>query len=620
MVLAQDQDPVELVLSLVQRAKRIGHGRYMAMCPAHRDDQNSLQITRGNSGNVLLKCFAGCSFDDVVRALGITPRDTFAPNQSRSDVLAVYNYETEGGVLLYQVLRRFPKRFVQRRPDPQDRTRWIYDLEGVQPTLYRLPDLVSNRERAVVVVEGEKDADRLWSEGVCATTNSAGAGKWKAEHTRWLVGRPMVVVIPDNDNTGGRHAEQVADSLCTANSTLNVRVVALPDVGEHGDVSDWLDAGHTIDELREIIRDTESWEVGNRLASPPPERHRWDGVPITDLTEPPEQLRWLWRGYIAPGMITLLTGLWKVGKSTLLTYMLKAMGTRVQQGTGEFAGQEVTPCKVLVVSEEAARHWITRRDEHALSVGLHVICRPFNSNPDQSTWGSFLEHLSLAVKREGYGLVIFDSLPNLWAVRNENDAAEVKAAVMGLNAITEQGASVLLVGHHAKDDRGEFKATRGSGSLMGIVDVIMEYRRLVPDDMQDTNRVLVATGRFDETPHEVVLRYMAGFGFDTMGTRVQQARTQRKEVIDGIVPEHGTHAGYTVQEIHALWPQDGNHMRKPPRGVIASDLSYLVRDGIEYLQSGGGTSADPFRYTRSPANRRWERHDEEEEEESERTR
>jgi hypothetical protein len=34
------------------------------------------------------------------------------------------------------------------------------------------------------------------------------------------------------------------------------------------------------------------------------------------------KIDWLWRGYLAPGQITLLTSLWKSGKTTLLDFLL----------------------------------------------------------------------------------------------------------------------------------------------------------------------------------------------------------------------------------------------------------------------------------------------------------
>jgi hypothetical protein len=40
--------------------------------------------------------------------------------------------------------------------------------------------------RIVAVVEGEKDADSLARIGVLATCNAGGAGKWTADHAKFL--------------------------------------------------------------------------------------------------------------------------------------------------------------------------------------------------------------------------------------------------------------------------------------------------------------------------------------------------------------------------------------------------------------------------------------------------
>jgi putative DNA primase/helicase len=52
----------------VARALRAkGRGpRWVAHCPAHEDGRESLSITTGRNGQVLLHCFAGCGFTDIV--------------------------------------------------------------------------------------------------------------------------------------------------------------------------------------------------------------------------------------------------------------------------------------------------------------------------------------------------------------------------------------------------------------------------------------------------------------------------------------------------------------------------------------------------------------------------
>lgn len=50
--------------------------RWTALCPAHADKSPSLSVSEGDRG-LLLKCWAGCSLNDICSALGLTPTDLF---------------------------------------------------------------------------------------------------------------------------------------------------------------------------------------------------------------------------------------------------------------------------------------------------------------------------------------------------------------------------------------------------------------------------------------------------------------------------------------------------------------------------------------------------------------
>ena len=126
----------------------------------------------------------------------------------------------------------------------------MWNLKGVKPRVYHADDLTE--QPVVVVVEGEKDTDRLWSLDIPATTNSGGALKWRDIHTAQLVasGITHVHVIPDNDQPGHAHAAHVARSCAAAG--LTVKVLDLP--GK--DVSAYLDAGGTKADLFALIKRT----------------------------------------------------------------------------------------------------------------------------------------------------------------------------------------------------------------------------------------------------------------------------------------------------------------------------------------------------------------------------
>jgi putative DNA primase/helicase len=248
--------PIVRVLAVLAdfAVRETSSNQWSARCPAHDDRQASLAVSEGKDGRVLLFCHRGCPLGDVLNSLGLAPRDLFAaPPAQRGERWKHCDYRDERGRLVFQVVR-IPtadgKRFVQRRPDRCGG--WIWDVEGVRRVLYRLPELLAaDTFEPVFIVKGEKDADNLARLGFVATTNPGGAGKWRGEYAEVLRGR-HVVILPDNDEVGRQHGADVARSL--AGVAASVRVVGLPGLAEHGDVSDWLAAGHTAAELQATVQ------------------------------------------------------------------------------------------------------------------------------------------------------------------------------------------------------------------------------------------------------------------------------------------------------------------------------------------------------------------------------
>ncbi len=121
---------------------------------------------------------------------------------------------------------------------------------------YRLPELLAELARPVVIAEGEKDCDNLARIGVLATCNAGGAGKWTAEHSAFLRGR-RVIVLPDNDEAGCNHAQQVAQSL--QGIAESVRIVELPGLPDKGDVSDWIEPAARKSNLERLAEAAPIW-------------------------------------------------------------------------------------------------------------------------------------------------------------------------------------------------------------------------------------------------------------------------------------------------------------------------------------------------------------------------
>lgn len=252
---------------------------WTGLCPAHDDTVPSLDVRAGDGGRVLFQCRSHhCTVQQIARALGLSVSDLFdAPpnNLTYEDrVERAYEYRDEGGRVLFQAVRlKHPKDFRQRR---WEGGRWVWNLDGVRRVVYRLPELLAAPADATVyVVEGEKDADALAAAGLVATTNPMGAGKWRPEYAAALAGR-RVVVLPDNDDAGKRHAAQVRDALQAV--AASVAVVELPGLPPKGDVSDWLgqggnDAAGLVELVREVV-ESRGWPAPIPLEDarvPPPD-------------------------------------------------------------------------------------------------------------------------------------------------------------------------------------------------------------------------------------------------------------------------------------------------------------------------------------------------------------
>jgi hypothetical protein len=327
----------------------------------------------------------------------------------------------------------------------------------------------------------------------------------------------------------------------------------------------------------------------NRRPQPAVEEidHRWLPRPLSVLSPEGTEAPWLLRGYLARGAFTNFTGLWKIGKTTWLSRLLKALDGR----EGDFCGEPVTATSALVISEESDRLWAVRRDDIGIGDHVGVITRPFLRRPDTRSWERFLACVASEVTTRRYGIVVFDALPNLWPVRDENDAAGVIAALMPLNALTEGGAAVLLMTHPAKTDAGEGRATRGTGALPGFIDVIVEMRRLNAERREDTRRTLTAYSRFEETPPERVLAFDRDRGYSVVGTKADAKAGDRLATLMELLP--GTAPGETPEELLKRWPADGPS--RPGIRTIKSDLATAVMRNTAQ-RTGSGTKGDPHRF------------------------
>jgi AAA domain len=187
--------------------------------------------------------------------------ETFKANgrdRGREEFIAVYYYPDDNGVVKARKVRPRsgkPKCFWQHL---DRRGEWVKTKGDAPRLLYRLPELreALANEHSVLIVEGEKDVDSAYRIGLPATCNPDGATgeKWRRADSEVLRGAD-IVIIPDHDEEGYKHANLIAQT--SRGIAKRVRILTLakhwPECPKGGDISDWLAAGHTREELDALI-------------------------------------------------------------------------------------------------------------------------------------------------------------------------------------------------------------------------------------------------------------------------------------------------------------------------------------------------------------------------------
>jgi hypothetical protein len=90
---------IEDILSRLQKVRKTGANNWLACCPAHEDTSPSMTIHAADDGRILVKCFAECSFEEIVGAVGLGWEPWFPPKPKSDFVPAVRRPFPAGDVL-----------------------------------------------------------------------------------------------------------------------------------------------------------------------------------------------------------------------------------------------------------------------------------------------------------------------------------------------------------------------------------------------------------------------------------------------------------------------------------------------------------------------------------------
>ena len=491
-------------------------------CPFHPDRTASMSLKLSEA---VWMCHAGCGgggildferkmFPDgdldawwgsITKICGLEPNKR--GNRDLGKLVATYDYTDAAGKLLFQKLRYEPKNFIQRAPKGKDG--WEYRLGTITKPLYHLPEVIVSR--VVMVTEGEKDADAIlaldWpslSNGkpippIAATCNfdGAGPGKWKDEYAPYFAGK-AAVIFPDNDAPGLAHAEQVAVSV--SRYAHSVKVVELPGLAEHGDISDYL-ASHTLADLWSLLKKTPHWKHPEEDK----EVRQFFVCPSKIMRGTPE-VEWIVPGVIHRGGKGLIVAAPKAGKSMVAVDLAVALAAQ-QSWLGQ-------PClsrrvRTAVVSREDGPALTKRRVAQlamARGVTMELLDQWVRVNTyEQSSSFSIqsdadLEEIVRWIKQEEVEFCIFDVLNVLHgADENSNTAmTQVMKRFDSIKAAT--GVDLAVIHHDKKDSASGNKKPRGASAI----DSWWEWKVSVSPQVEDEQVKVIHFGSKAAVPHAAI--------------------------------------------------------------------------------------------------------------------
>jgi hypothetical protein len=202
--------------------------------------------------------------DFVREKLGLPPFEAKNNKGHKwSPPLAEYVYRGEHGEPYMLVKKHLDGK--GRKQFPQfhwDGHQWLKGAAAGPKIPYRLPELLAAPTAVIYFCAGEKDADALAKQAcLVATTMSEGASaKWAPELTTYFKNR-RVVILPDADAPGRKHAQKVAKAVYDVAAAVKV-VDLFPERSDGFDVSDWLKHDTVGAKLFKVVEATPEWAPG----------------------------------------------------------------------------------------------------------------------------------------------------------------------------------------------------------------------------------------------------------------------------------------------------------------------------------------------------------------------
>ena len=478
----------EQVAKHLKKATKSIDGSWKACCPAHEDRNPSLSITDAEGlDKPLLHCHAGCDWKDIIPLIPNWPHEktteyhespiAFGPDYINP---RRYIYRNAQGQPQYMVERTFNgtgKTFKQYAIKGENLKRGI---EGIPRLPYRLPEILNHD--VLYICEGEQAVDAMATYGYPATCNSGGANNWKAELNPYFKGK-SVVIIPDNDDPGRKHALKVAEHLHETAATIIIANLCA-NLKDKADMVDWFQHNSSkIRKVHDIVSQIKPWKPGNTIETIDPDKFITENYTaqawLDKIMEP--------RDYLM-GTLLCTTSRWMVYAPTGLGKTLFTMNMMAAMASGQkfLNWQPGRKCRVMYIDGEMPAETFKERivqvttlfgkDIELIGINRDDEASHNNEMPPLNT-GEGVEWLKHKVKYTKPDAIAFDSIMCLLGgdMKDEESWEPVKQLMKWL---TNQHIAQIWV-HHTGHAEGR---SYGSNTREWELDTVLRLDRPQGDE------------------------------------------------------------------------------------------------------------------------------------------
>src|SRR5579863_9262304 len=607
---------------------------WRACCPAHADSEPSLSIGLGEQGQVLLKCFAGCSLERIVEALGLTILDLFpdgariaeqgSSNGMNHHALTLLDLSLEkqlpwkflfhlgvmdhasGGVQIPYHLadsREAPRYRIRTPLVAKEGSRWNSGEGNIVPYgLERLED--ARKAGYVVLVEGESDCWTLWYQGF-PVLGIPGAEMTGVLEAAMLNGIDRLYLLQEPDSGGTTFVSHLAKRLTEWRWPGKVFVVRLCGAKDPSDLYTQDRAGFRT-AFQQALEQAEpvclqQARAGASVTSAPASQVSPAIFSLCDLLAwdlPP--VRWA-VPEILPEGLTLLAGKPKLGKS----WLALSLALSIASGGVALGKQPVSQGDVLYLAlEENARRLQTRARQLLASMSEVPAGLDFALDWPRLAEGGLSCLEEYLKTHPNTRLVVIDTWAKIAPRTDTRRCTQYEGdydALTPLKRLAETyHVSILAVHHLRKTGAADvLDEITGSTGLTGAVDGTLILKR----DRGQMDATLFVTGRDVEREQELALRFEAESAqWMLLGNaeEVGQSRA-RKAILDLLRERPQQQEGMRPREIAGALEKN-YHTTRSLLGKMV-DAGEITRVGSRYVASPLGTNHAPRSETRGQAER-----------------